>query len=162
MLQKPVQNDVPAADYHPPAKNFPEAMDNDVREAIKVYQCHWCIFEDEDGDCYKNDEDEGCSKHRPGFAIGGIGFIFSGLPKGFNRTGNCLETKIYIFRTLADGWEYNKFNVPVWKHLDDKGNTIVRGICPRLNEPWVHIFLSDCLDDIDCIEISKADIEIMN
>jgi hypothetical protein len=151
-----------AADDQPLKSVIPEGMDKRVKNAIQVYQCDGCIQWGSITECFEKGPSEACVKHSAGFALEGIGFVFIGLPKGFKRLGPSNNTNIYIFRTRADGWEYHKFNVPIWKHLDDNGNTIVRGICPRLNKPWIHIYLTDCLDDIDCIEISKADIEMMD
>ena len=79
------------------------------------------------------------------------------MPKGFNRLGNNENIKIYIFENIENE-QYDKFNVPVWKHLNKAGHTIVRGIQPRLNYSFIHIFLEDCLDKIDCINITDDDI----
>jgi hypothetical protein len=72
-----------------------------------------------------------------------------------------------IFRSFKDftetGWkEYNNFNRPVWKHLDKHGNTLVRGLMPRRNEPFLHIFLENCISQIHCLEISKDEIDEMD
>ena len=130
-------------------------------KAIQEYQCVGCV----NGpypDCYKTNGSLACDKHCAGTTVGGIGRVFLGLPTGFNRLGISDETKVHIFLTLKDGWGYDKFNVPVWKHLDQYGNTLVRGMCPRLNAPWIHIFLNDFIKEIDCLEISHADINEMD
>lgn len=59
-------------------------------------------------------------------------------------------------------WTYDKFNIPVWKHLNSNGHTIVRGIMPRINEIFIHIYLEDCIKKIDCLEITADDINEMD
>lgn len=49
-----------------------------------------------------------------------------------------------------------------WKHLSKDGHTFVRGLMPRLNEPFLHIFLENCIDKIDCLEITQEDIDNMD
>ena len=62
----------------------------------------------------------------------------------------------------SDGGKYDKLNIPVWKHLDKHGNTLVRGLIPRRNEPFLHIFLENCISQIHCLEISNEDIKNMD
>ncbi len=130
------------------------------KDAIKNYQCPGCVSGPYPK-CYKTNENLACDAHCAGASTAG-GRFFLGLPKGFCRLGSCDSTKIYIFKDIADGWGYSNFNVPVWKHLDKHGNTIVRGMCPRLNDPWIHIFLGDFINDIKCIEITSKDIASMD
>ena len=129
-----------------------------MNNAVKKYQCPGCLF---DGSCFESSDSLACNKHNPATYILSIGKVFLGLPKGFNRLGSCEDTKIYIFEKFEDGWGYDKFNIPVWKHLDD-GDTIVRGISPRINETWIHIFLEDCISEINCLEITNQDINKMD
>ena len=103
-----------------------------------------------------------CTKHVPETIIPGIGHIFLGLPTGFNHLGPCEKTKIFIFRKFEDGWGYNMFNRPIWQFLDNYGNTIVRGLCPRINWSWIHIFLEDTIFWINCPEISQEDVDEMD
>jgi len=133
-----------------------------IDEAVQEYQCIGCV-NGSYPDCYKTNDNLACNSHCAGtMASGGIGRSFLGLPIGFCRLGVCDKTKIYLFENIKAGWGYNKFNVPVWKHLDKHGNTIVRGMCPRINDPWIHIYLGNFLKDIDCIEIMQEDIEDMD
>ena len=133
-----------------------------AEEAIQEYQCSGCVS-GEYPDCYVKGMNVECTKHCSGTRIMPIiGRIFLGLPRGFSRLGPAEETKISIFKEFEDGWGYDTFNVPVWKHLDKHGNTLVRGICPRLNLPWVHIFLGNVLNRIDCINITNEDLEGMD
>lgn len=144
-------------------------MDKKVSSAVERYQCSGCIS-GSDTSCFKLNPATGgigCGKHLAGTAISGVGKVFLGLPKGFNRLGHLEKMKPIIFNnftefTESDWGSYEKFNIPVWKHLDEYGNTLVRGLMPRRNEPFLHIFLENCLDKIDCLEISKEDIDQMD
>lgn len=138
-------------------------MNEKIKAMIEEYQCSGCVVGGNIS-CYKKGfEGIGCDKHVAGTRIyPAIGRIFLGLPKGFCRLGLCEETKISIFEKVEDGWGYNMFNVPTWKHLDKKGNTLVRGLCPRTNYPWIHIFMGDQMEKIDCLEITQKDIDEMD
>lgn len=137
-------------------------MERKIVEVIECYQCPGCVC-GMDISCYKKGEGLACVKHVAGTRLFPyVGLIFLGLPVGFCRLGQVEETEISIFACFADGWGYNKFNVPVWKHLDEHGNTLVRGISPRVNQPWIHIFIGDCLNKIDCLEITSEDISEMD
>lgn len=130
-------------------------------EAVQEYQCAGCAG----GPfpvCYETNDGEGCSKHCAGTTISAIGRIFLGMPKGFNRLGFCGKTTISIFESIDAGWGYDLFNVPVWKYLDSNGNTIVRGISPRINLPWIHIFIGDHIEKVDCYEITEKDLAEMD
>lgn len=132
---------------------------------IKEYQCPGCIA---DGElCFKESTMSiSCSNHVPGTIVASVGTIFLGLPSGFNRIGPFKEMKIEIFETFEGCnivWgKYDKFNVPVWKYKNEHGHIIVRGISPRINSPFFHIFLEDCNDKIDCLEIYEDDIKTMD
>ncbi len=135
----------------------------EVKELVEEYQCAGCVCGDS-FECYEKVDGTGveCDKHVAGTYISGIGKIFLGMPTGFCRSGTIDRPKIYIFEKFTDGWGQDKFNVPVWKHLDKKGNTLVRGLSPRINEPFIHIFKGNCLEQIDCIEITKEDVDGMD
>lgn len=131
-------------------------------EAIQKYQCLGCVL-GPFPTCYDTKIDGiGCSNHCVGTLMSMVGKLFLGMPKGFDRLGGYEKTKIYIFHKLDDGWGYTMFNVPVWKHLDKHGNTLVRGYCPRINMGWIHVFLTNEIDKIDCIEITIKDMENMD
>jgi hypothetical protein len=138
-------------------------------EAVKEYQCSGCV----DGpalECFKastEKEEWQCVAHVPGTMIGspyGISTVFLGLPKGFDKLGPLppKDMKIHIFKTLAEGWGYNMFNVPVWKYKNAAGHTLVRGLRPRTNHPFIHIFLEDCRDKIACLELTDEDRNAMD
>ena len=91
------------------------------------------------------------------------------MPKGFNRLGHENEMPLHIFESydsFLKDWKritmlgtessgYDDWNVPVWKFLDEHGNTLVRGLSPRVNSPFLHVILGDCRDRIPCIKIPK-------
>lgn len=126
---------------------------------VEEYQCPGCVC-GSDKSCYVSENDSmECTKHVAGtMAFPMVGTFLPGMPKGFNRIGSEDKLKINIFDKFSNGWGYNKFNIPVWKHLDEHGNTLVRGLSPRVNNPFLHIFLEDCIDKIDCLEFTKEDI----
>lgn len=134
-----------------------------IKKAVETYQCPGCVT-GSNISCYESVYKVECENHVAGTTIQPyVGRIFLGMPKGFNRLGPDDEYKIYILETLAScEWYKTKFNIPVWKYLDRQGNTLVRGISPRLNKGWIHIFLEDCRDKINCIEITNKDIEEMD
>jgi hypothetical protein len=139
-------------------------MDKKLKVAIEEYQCSGCIS-GHNTECFEPCHTGiGCGKHYAGTHVMPIvGKIFLGLPKGFNRLGhNNDDMKPFIFNDLKDWGEYNKFNVPVWKHLDKNGNTIVRGLQPRLNVPFLHIILKNALTEINCELITDMDLKDMD
>lgn len=138
-------------------------MNKTIKKLVENYQCPGCAL-GSNIKCYENDIDGiGCSKHCAGTTIfPAIGRVFLGMPKGFNRLGNNEDTRIAIFSTYADYGGYNKWNIPTWKHLDENGNTLVRSISPRTNLSWIHVFNENCMDKIECFEVSNEMIEAMD
>ncbi len=137
-------------------------IDEIIKKAVEEYQCPGCVV-GSDISCYEKGYNEACKRHVVGTSgYPAIGRFFLGMPRGFNRLGPCNEQTIKIFRKLEDGWTYDKFNVPVWKYKDQNGNVIVRGISPRINFPFIHVFLEDCLGEIKCLEITEKDISEMD
>lgn len=135
-------------------------MKNKIKEAIETYQCPGCI-NGSDITCFTPHEGFGCGNHRSGTMMLSIGKIFLGLPKGFTRLGFYDAMIPRIYEALEKD-HYNQWNVPVWKHLNEEGYTLVRGICPRTNWPFIDIILENCIDKIDCLEISNEDIKNMD
>jgi len=138
-------------------------MKKEIKKMIEIYQCPGCVC-GSDISCYEKSDGLECEKHVAGTRMSNVGRFFLGMPKGFCRLGACENTKISIFENFEDkpGWDYDKFNIPVWKHLDKYGNTLIRGLCPRTNYPFLHIFMGNCLDKIDCLEITQKDIDGMD
>lgn len=140
-------------------------MNTKIKNAIEQYQCTGCAF-GSDTSCYEKNilGGIGCGKHSAGTMVfPGIGRVFLGMPKGFNRTGEQSKLKPFIFEKFeGSGWEYDFYNIPVWKHLTKDGYTLVRGMLPRRNEPFLHVFLENCIDKINCQEVTEADIDSMD
>ena len=138
-------------------------MKEDYKLAIEEYQCPGCVSGC-DISCFENNTNGGvgCGKHYSGTMISGVGNVLLGMPKGFNRIGENKSLNPNIFETFEAGWGYDMFNVPVWKHKNEAGHTLVRGIMPRRNEPFIHIYLEDCLSKIDCLEIRLDDVNDMD
>jgi hypothetical protein len=146
-----------------------------IEKAIQEYQCSGCvngIYQE----CFTEGQfGSGCGAHCVGTIVYG-GLIFCGMPKGFNRMGNQEHhLKLIIFKSwkaFIKGWGapiglskepgYSRFNVPVWKHLDEHGSTLVRGLSPRNNAPFLHVFLEDVRDKVECLEITAKDIQAMD
>lgn len=127
------------------------------KSIIENYQCAGCVC-GSDTKCYEKGDNVECGKHVVGTRIMGLGRIFLGMPKGFNRQGPVEDMGMQIFENFDKGWGYNKLNLPVWKHLDEYGNTLVRGISPRTNTPFLHVFIGDCMDRISCLQITSSDL----
>ena len=135
-----------------------------ILEAIKQYQVFGAM-----GDFVPGESklEHGWADHVSGTFLSGIGGVLLGMPKGFNRIGssNGMQRSVWIYETWEEKethWRYGKFNVPCWKHLDEYGNTLVRGLSPRTNMPFLHVILGDHRDKIDCLEITAADIAEMD
>lgn len=121
-----------------------------IKSVIEEYQCPGCT-NSHNISCYqKQRNSSACSKHSAGTMLSVLGSIFLGMPKGFNRVGNHKDLKIDIYENFESGEGYNFLNIPVWKFKDEHGNTLVRGLRPRINDTFIHIYLEDCRKDIDC------------
>ena len=136
-------------------------MEKYQKDFVETYQCPGCVV-GSGIECFGTGEGIECGKHVCGTLISNAGHIFLGMPTGFSRLGPAKTMKIHGFTKLSDGWGFSKFNVPVWKFKDEHGNTLVRGISPRINSPFLHIFLGDHLSEIDCLEITREDVEFMD
>lgn len=130
-------------------------MEEQIKNAVEKYQCPGCV-KGHNISCFEGGVyGVGCGKHVPGTTILPIvGKIFLGMPKGFNRIGET-ETILSIFEKFEVHGDYDSFNIPVWKHLTKDGHTLVRGLSPRINYPFLHVFLEDCLSKVDCLEVTE-------
>lgn len=139
-------------------------MEEKVKNGIENYQCPGCIIGG-DISCFKRNANGGvgCGDHYAGTMISSIGKIFLGMPKGFNRLGQTVDLKPFIFNNFEDSeGSFNMWNVPVWKHLNKDGHTIVRGLRPRKNETFIYVYLENCMDKINCLEITQSDVDAMD
>jgi len=124
------------------------------------YQCVGCVY-DRSVDCFEQgDIGIGCKDHHAGTMMVGIGKLLLGMPKGFNRIGPYLD--FAMFESFEDGDGYDKFNIPTWKYLNSKGHTLVRGHRPRTNLTFVHVYLENCMDKVNCYEVILNDINSMD
>jgi len=138
-------------------------MEEKLKNAVEEYQCSGCM-NGGDISCFVKNSNVGigCGKHSAGTIIGGgIGKIFLGLPKGFCRLGVYESMKPFVHEKFTDS-KLDKWNIPCWKYLNENGHTIVRGFMPRKNEPFIDIYLENCMDKIDCLEITQKDIDGMD
>jgi len=140
-------------------------MEKIIKKAIEEYQCSGCVV-GSDTSCFKkNNNGIGCVKHVAGTMMtGGVGTFFLGLPTGFNRLGYDTSLKPTIWKKFEDNteWLYDKYNIPTWKHITKKGHTLVRGMLPRRNLTFLHIYLEDCRDRINCLELTQDDLNQMD
>jgi hypothetical protein len=152
-------------------------------KAIEQYQCPGCVHGSSlrCGQFKPADAGVGCGSHSPAtYVVPGVGKIFLGMPKGFNRMGSLQNVmSLYIYEDLnelhgikpevevasvkdAPTW-YTKFNVPVWKHRTAEGPVYVKGMHPRVNQNFLQVILSpEGFETIDCLEISKEEIAEMD
>jgi hypothetical protein len=135
-------------------------MDKQVKAVIEKYQCVGCVCGG-DISCYEPRElGVGCGEHCAGTVISGIGRVFLGLPKGFNRLGEQEKFIPFVFESheqQESEFPYDSLNVPVWKHKDD-AVVIVRGYQPRVNTGFIHIIMNGDMGRINCIEMTDADL----
>jgi len=131
--------------------------DEQLKGIIEEYQCPGCSH-GSDFSCYKKGDFLECANHFPGTILMGVGPLFLGMPKGFDRLGRCKDMRMYILEDVHCV-RYDTLNVPVWKYLSAEGHTIVRGMSPRINDPFLHIILEDCIGSINCIEINADFLE---
>lgn len=118
-----------------------------VKQMIEKFQCPGCVA-GSDTRCgsYKSDEKPGdmCTSHVIGTVMSGAGNIALGLPRGFNRSGYCVEKKFTHNKMLIRFWpkgtlpEWNVFNIPVWVKTQD-GYMFVRTYSPRVGWTYVDV-----------------------
>jgi hypothetical protein len=138
---------------------------NEMLKLRKIYQCHGCLTGPKEG-CFKTAKAGiGCDNHYPGTMVSNEGTIFVGLPKGFNRLGDSRTIRVSIFESIEQQqshWPYDKFNVPVWKYKNAAGDIIIRGLCPRINQGFIHVIVKGDFDSIGCLAITDQDIKGMD
>lgn len=138
-----------------------------VIEAIERYQVPGCVNDYSEDNIVQDGVGVEWSEHVAGTSVTsprGLERIYLGMPNGFFRLGKA-ETPINIFSTWEqkeEKWKYDFLNVPCWKYLDKHGNTIVRGLSPRINAPFLHVILGNHIEKIDCHEITEDNLLGMN
>lgn len=140
-------------------------------EAITEYQCPGCVAGPEPHTCpsFKLSMSTGCKGHAPGTMMLGVGTLFLGMPRGFDRVGPS-GTEYVNLDVCASAEEVvdllkqkHPFSLAVWKHLDKHGNTLLRCYSPRTNVGWPVVILGDCMDKFpDAIEITAEQVEGMD
>lgn len=105
-----------------------------------------------------------CEGHSSGTMMSGVGWIYLGLPKGFNRVGayrakGDSERRNNIRLWIAPdipGWDF--LNVPIWA-MEEDGFLYVRTYCPRINTNFVDIVKGGTMEFIpsDCHVLDVAD-----
>jgi hypothetical protein len=130
------------------------------KEMIEKFQCFGCTCgSGVDEECFELQayEEQGiffCKKHSAGTILGGVGKIYLGLPKGFDKVGalaNSLNlvkrpTNIRLF-TEPSKCHYDYLNVPVWA-MEKDGYLFVRVFCPRVNETFVDVIKNGKIKDV--------------
>lgn len=130
-----------------------------MNKYIKKYQCTGCVNGGKE--CFVRNEayellSISCANHIPGTTILGIGRIFLGIAPPFNLVGEMAIPPI-IFEKIPEKI-YDKLNVPIWKHRNKYNHVFVKGLSPRINQIFLHIFLDDFgYEKIDCVEIKSSD-----
>lgn len=141
----------------------------DHKEAIKTYQCPGCVNGPDVDSCPSAAlTKRGCTNHVPGTIVSNAGTIALGLPNGFNRSGPAPAWMVEVFSSYSEMVRQRpnlqtKFSVPVWMHVDQHGNTIIRWFSPRTNTGWSNVVLEDLRDKLrNTIEITAEDIKQMD
>ena len=152
-----------------------------VEYFTEIYLCPGCMHGPDTKECpnFKSSEKGDtygpvCLNHIAGTSLvnaHGVERIMLGFPKGFCKNFNQGSTfeKIkrddteYLFHEEFPEKEFKGiFNIPVWKHLDEHGNTLVKVLSPRINKVGISIYRGNHLNKINCMEITKEQCEDMD
>ncbi len=137
-------------------------MKDEIRDAIKKYQCCGCVCGTAIDHCFEKSNTLACDRHCAGTRILGLGKIFLGMPKGFSRLGLDDRMSIWIYQDVKN-FKYDKFNIPVWKHKNKEGHIFVRGFMPRMNTGFLQVFLAGDFNSIPApTEITEDDMKEMD
>lgn len=138
-------------------------------EVVAEYQCPGCMHGPKAPECPKYIESpDGCKSHAPGTMMTTAGWLALGLPKGFHRFGPRDAKQIEVYSSYESMMAGNSnlssiYSVPVWKYLDEHGNTIMRWYSPRINSGWSLVVCGDCRDKFpNAIEITAKEISEMD
>lgn len=134
-----------------------------MKRLIEKFLCPGCVAGCAPNcESYKEETLSGwytCGNHHPGTLILGLGNIYLGMPKGFNRTGDLRRegkfVGVYVIpESLQTDDFFNDFNIPVWK-TKEAGHTLIRGLRPRINQPFLMIWeTQNNFEKIQCLEIT--------
>ena len=104
--------------------------------AVTHYQCLGCVSGTDTESCWDyRPSDTGCVSHCPGTLDAGARRLFLSLPKGFNLVGpegaGSAQARLQIFESTDHLYRRYPnlktiFSIPIWKHLDCQGNTVMR------------------------------------
>jgi len=121
-------------------------------EMIEKFQCRGCVS-GSDIKCgrFKLEETFGprlgvrCLSHVPGTVLIGLGAIYLGLPRGFNRVGAQIQDLSNDFKltalrlwTVGTAPKWDDFNVAVWA-MELDGVLYVRTYAPRTNRTYIDV-----------------------
>ena len=149
-------------------------MSSIQKEMIEKFQCPGCISGSNTtcGSCKCEEIDNiffNCAAHYPGTREIGIGQLYLGLPKGFNKVGpiyfseiDIRKNNIRLFSNASNILSYDNLNIPVWA-MEEDGYLFVRVFLPRRGETYVDIIkggkrekicpqalnVADFIDEID-------------
>lgn len=146
-------------------------------EIIEKFQCPGCVGCDfgitdqiEKDTWIKGSEMFACKNHCPGTRMSGVGQIYLGLPRGFNKVGaihteaSSLDMCTSNIQFFLEKPTYDHLNIPVWGMCED-GFLFIRVYSPRVNRSYIHVvqledgdlelpegivfIVSDFIDEID-------------
>jgi len=136
-------------------------------EMIAEFQCPGCTSgcaPPAECEWYKLKEEGqqfSCRNHSAGTIISGIGSIYLGMPKGFDRVGAIcpklgdpenFRHNIRLFLSkdgIVHGWNF--CNVPVWV-MEKDGFLFVRTYMPRLNGSFIDVIKGAKKSDFPALE----------
>jgi len=104
-----------------------------------------------------NDYGFKCEGHSSGTILSGVGYVYLGLPKGFNRVGafrakgddkTLNNIRLWIYPAIPE-WDF--LNVPIWA-MEKDGFLYVKTYCPRINVNYVDVVKGGRIEHIppDC------------
>lgn len=137
-------------------------------DLVNEYQCPGCVNGTDTATCRLLEMAvDGCAKHTAG-TMGNGGSFALGVPKGFNRFGPSPLRRIDVYTSYTSLLSHAPnvktiYSLPVWKHLDKQGNTIIRWFSPRTNCGWSTVIAGDCRAELPtAVEITQNQVNWMD
>ena len=127
-------------------------MTNSIHPACKKYICQDCIWancaftpnEEKSLGCYAQLRPRNLELYKD-----------ESMPKGFRNYGSNRHFKILIFEHYFDFPMNNLgLDIPIWKARLDDDYTIIKIFQPRISNTFHVIYLENCLNSINCKEIT--------